>query len=143
MQQLGQRVHRDARGENRHHGKRHRVEATGPLVEAQFEVFRNRARFRSVIKRHHEDPQKDHGRDGAEPVEVAGRDAILRSAGSHADQFESAQVGGDEGQAGDPRRDGAPRQEEVGAGLHVTLQRETDSHHKCHVNQHDGIVDQM
>ena len=72
-----------------------------------------RAGLGAVVERHHEDADEDHGGDGADPVEVAGDDAVLGAGGAHADDFLRAEVGGDEGEAADPGGDGAPGEEEV------------------------------
>ena len=45
LEQLGQRVQRDAGGEDRHDGEGDRVEAARLLVEAHLEVLRHRARL--------------------------------------------------------------------------------------------------
>ena len=113
----------------------------GLLVEAQAQVFGHRARLRAVVERHHEDADEDHGRDGADPVEVAGDDAVLGAGGAHADDFLGAEVGGDEGEAADPGGNGASGEEEVVAGAHVALEGEADAQHEDEVDQHDEPVD--
>ena len=87
VEQQRQRVHRDARREDRHDGERHRVEAARLLVEAQLQVLRHRARLRAVVERHHEDADEHHRRDRADPVEMAGHDAVLGARGRHADDL--------------------------------------------------------
>ena len=102
----------------RHRRERDRVEAARLLVEPQLEVLGHRARPRAVVERHHEDADEDHRRDRADPVEVAGRDAVLGARGGHADHFLRAEVGREEREAGDPRGNRAAREEEVLARLH-------------------------
>ena len=62
------------------------------------QVLGHRARPRAVIERHHEHADEHHRRDRADPVEVAGRDAVLGAGRGHADHFLRAQVRGEEGQ---------------------------------------------
>ena len=111
------------------------------IVEAEAKVFGDGAGLRSVIERHHEDADEDHGGDGADPVEVAGDDAVLGARGSHADDFLGAEVGGDEGEAADPGWDGTAGEEKIIAGAHVALEGEADAQHKDKVDQHDEPVD--
>jgi hypothetical protein len=40
----------------------------------------------------------------ADPVKMRGHDAVLRAGRAHADHFLRAEIGGEEGQAGDPHR---------------------------------------
>ena len=83
-------MHGNARGQDRHHRKADRIEAARPLVETELEVFGHAAGLAAVIEGHHEDGQEDHRGDGADPVEVAGGDAVLGAAGPHADQLQRA-----------------------------------------------------
>ena len=115
--------------------------AAGFLVEAEPEVFGDGAGLGSVVERHHEDADEDHGGNGADPVEVAGDDAVLGAGGAHADDFLGAEVGGDKGKSADPGRDGAPGEKEVVAGAHVALQGKANPQHKDEVDQHDQPVD--
>ena len=140
MQQLGQRVHRNAGSENRHHRERQRIEAAHALVKAHLEIFRHRARLGAVIKRHHEHGQKHHRRNGADPIKMRGGNAVFRAAGRHADQFQRAEVGGHERQAGHPRRNRTPRQEEIRRRFHVASQREADADDKHRVGKQDGVI---
>jgi len=141
LDQKRHRVHGDAGAEHGHHGEGEGVDGAGLLVEAEAEVFGDGAGLGAVVEGHHEDADEDHGGDGADPVEVAGDDAVLRAGGSHADDFLGAEVGGDEGQAADPGWDGAAGEEEVVAGAHVALEGEADAQHKDKVDQHDEPVD--
>ncbi len=141
LDQQRHRVHGDAGGEDGHDGEGEGVEGAGLLVEAHAQVFRHGAGLGAVVERHHEDADEDHGRDGADPVEVAGDDAVLGAGGAHADDFLRAEVGGDEGQAADPGGDRAAGEEEVVAGAHVALEREADAEHEDEVDQHDEPVD--
>ena len=134
-------VHRDAGAEDGHHGERAGVERAGLFVEAQAQKLRHRARLRAVVERHHEDAHKDHGRDGADAVEVRGLKAVLGARSAHADHFLRAQVGADEGQAADPGGQRAAGLEEVLARLHVALEGKADAQHKDEVQQHDQPID--
>ncbi len=140
LQQLAHRVHRHAGGEHRHRGERDGVEAAGLLVEAQLQVLGHRSRARAVVERHHEDADEHHRRDGADPVEMRRRDAVLRAAGAHPDHFLGAEVGGDEGEAGDPGRNRPARQEEIGAGARLKLQQHADAEHEPEVDDDEQVV---
>ena len=135
------RVHRDARREDGHHGERNRVQGAGLLVEPQLQVFGDRARAGAVVERHHEQPDEDHGRDRANPVEVRRRDAVFGPAGAHADDFLRAEVRRDERQAGDPGGNRAARQEEVRARLRIALEHHADAQHEREIDQDDRVVD--
>ena len=141
LDQQGHGVHGDSRGKNGHEGEGEGVDGARLLVEAHAQELRHGAGLGAVVEGHHEDADEAHGRDGADPVEVAGEDAVLGARGAHADDLLRAQVGGDEGQPADPGGDGAPGQEEVAGGLHVALEGETDAQHKGEVDQHDEPVD--
>ena len=91
------------------------------------QVARHGVRLGDVVERHHHDAEEEHGGDGADPVPVRGQDAVLIGGGGPAHQFERAEVGGEEAQAGDPGRHLAAGQEEVLAGLGVALQVEADA----------------
>jgi hypothetical protein len=69
------------------------------------------------------------------------RRTALGAGGRHADDFLGAEVGGDEGQAGNPGRHRAPGQEEVGAVLYAPPQHEADAQHEAEVDDHDQPVD--
>ena len=142
VQQFRQGVHGNARSKQGHYRERDGVEAAGPLVKTELEVFGHGARLGAVIEGHHEHGEEDHGRNCAHPIEMAGGDAVLGAAGRHAHQFQRAQVGGDESQARDPRRNRAPGREEVRRALHVTLQGETNANDEDDVNAQDGVVDE-
>src|SRR5207248_7428537 len=96
---------------------------------------------RAVVEGHHEEPYEDHGGDGADPIEVAGGNAILRPRCTHANYFLSAQVGGDKCQPADPCGNRASGEEKVGAGAHIALESHADAQYKSEVHQHDGPVD--
>jgi hypothetical protein len=91
---------------DQHRGQRERpgVEGMRGLVEAQPEVLGHRANLRPVVERHHHQPEEHHRRNRAEPVVVHRGHAVLSTVGSLAEDLQGAQVGGDEGQARDPRR---------------------------------------
>ncbi len=135
------RVHRDAGGEHGHEGEGEGVDGAGLLVEAHAEVLGHGARLRAVVERHHEDADEDHGGDGADPVEVAGDDAVLGARGAHADDLLRSEVGGDKGEAADPGGDGASGEEEVVGGAHVALEGEADAQNEDEIDQHDQPVD--
>ena len=141
LDEQGHGVHGDAGGEDGHDGEGDGVEGAGLLVEAHAEVLGHAAGLGAVVEGHHEDADEDHGGDGADPVEVAGDDAVLGAGGGHADDLLRAEVGGDEGEAADPGGDGAAGEEEVVRGAHVALEGEADAKDKGEVDQHDEPVD--
>jgi len=141
LDQPRHRVHGNAGRKNGHERERAGVPRAGLLIEAEAEKFRDRARLGSVVERHHEDADKDHGWDSANPVEVAGDDAVFGPGSAHPDDFLGAEVRGDESQSADPRRQGAPGLEVVFAGFHETFECEADAQHKNEVQQHDEPVD--
>ena len=79
-----------------------RVEGARLFVEAQLQVFGHGARAAAVVERHHEHAHEQHRGNRADPVEVRRHDAVLGAGSRHADQFLRAEVGREEGQAGDP-----------------------------------------
>ena len=141
LDKQGHGVHGDAGREDGHDGEGDGVEGAGLLVEAHAEVLGDGAGFGPVVEGHHEDADEDHGGDGADPVELAGHDAVLGPGGGHADDLLRAEVGGEEGEAADPGGDGAAGEEEVVRGAHVALEGEADAEHKTEVDQHDEPVD--
>ena len=141
LDEQGHRVHGDAGGEHGHDGEGESVDGAGLLVEAEAQVFGHGAGLGAVVEGHHEDADKDHGGDGADPVEVAGDDAVLGTGGAHADDFLGAEIRGDEGETADPGGDGTSGEEEVVAGAHVALEGEADAQNEDEVDQHDEPVD--
>ena len=114
--------------------------AAHPFVKAHFEIFRHGARLGAVIKRHHEHRQKDHRRNRADPVEMRGGDAVFRAAGGHADEFQRAEVGGDERQPGHPGRNRTAGRQKVRRGFHVTRQRPADADDKRDVRDQNCVI---
>ncbi len=125
VEEQGHGVEADAAHQDGHDGEGDGVEAARRLVVAELEVLGHGPDPAAVVEGHHEDAQEGHGQDGADPVEVDGGDAVLGRVGHHADDLEGAQVGREEGQAGDPAREGAAGEEEVLARLHVLLERDS------------------
>ena len=141
FEQKPQRVHRNAGGEDGHHGEGERVEGARLLVEAELQIFGHGSRAAAVVKRHHEDAHEDHRRDRAHPIEMGGHDAILGARGDHADQFLRAQVGRDKGQAGDPDGQRTPgRQEFIGRGYFL-LEQPSDTDNEDKVEDKDEVID--
>ncbi len=133
-------VHGDAGREHGHDGEGESVDRAGLLVEAETEELRDGTRFGAVVEGHHKDADEDHSRDGTDPVELAGDDAVLCSGGSHADDFLGSEVGRDKGETADPGRNGASGEEEVVAGAHIPLKGEAYAQNKDEVDQHDKPV---
>ena len=72
-------------------------------------------------------PEEEHGGNGADPIPVRRQNAVLIGRCGPAHEFERAQVGGEEAQAGDPGRHLASGQEEIFAGLGESLEIEADA----------------
>src|SRR4051812_4459705 len=79
LQHEGERVEVHAGDEDRRDGECDRVEQVRGLVEAPAQVLRDAAHLRAVVEGHHHEPEEDHRRDRADPVEVHARDAVLRT----------------------------------------------------------------
>jgi len=141
LEQPGQRVQGNARGKDRHHREGDGVEAARLFVEAQLEILRHGAGLRAVVEGHHEDGEEDHRGDGSDPVKMAGHDAVLGAGGGHADHLLRAEIGGEKSEACDPRRDRAPRKEEIRAALHVALQGGADADDENEVDGEQGVID--
>ena len=139
-EQFRQRVHRNARRENRHYGEGDGVQSADAFVKTHLQILRHRARLGAVIKGHHEHREENHRRNRADPVKVRGGDAVFRAAGGHADKFKRAEIGRDEGQAGHPRRNRARRREKIRRRFHVTRQHPADADDKGDIGQQNGVV---
>ena len=79
--------------------------------------------------------------DGADPVVVHHRHAVLGAARGEAEDLDRAQIGGDEGQARDPGRQRASGQEEVERRGDHPLQGEADAYDPDEEDQQEGDVD--
>ncbi len=121
--------------------ERERVERPRLFVETQPQVFGDRTRPRAVVERHHEDAEEHHRGNCAHPVEMAGRDPVFRARRAHADDFLRAEVGRQEREAADPRRQRAPRLKEVGARLGVALQRHADADDEREIDENERPVE--
>ena len=141
LEEKGHGVEADAAHEDGHDGEGDGVEAARRLVVPELEVLGHGPDPAAVVERHHEDAQEDHGQDGADPVEVDRGDAVFGRVGHHADDLEGAEVGREEGQARDPAGEGAAREEEVLARLHVFLERVADDDHDQDVAADDEVID--
>jgi hypothetical protein len=102
LHDLGHGVHVDAAHEDGHEGEGDGGKRAGGGTEAEQEVAGDRVGLADVVERHHDEAEEDHGGDGADPVPVGGHDAVLVGVARPAEQFERAEIGGDEGEAGDP-----------------------------------------
>src|SRR5215471_11037198 len=113
------------------------------VMTAKLEILRYGTGAGAVIKRHHEDAHKNHGRDGPNPVEVRGHDSVFCSAGAHTDDFLRPEVGGKERQPGNPGGNRPAGKEEIRAGFHVLLEDVANAQHEREINQNDGVVDPL
>ena len=140
VEQLGQRVHGNAGGKHGHDGEADGIQSHHRFIEPHLQIFRHGPRLGAVIKRHHKHGEKDHRRNRADPIEVRGGDAIFRAAGGHADQFQRAEIGGNEGQSGHPRWNRARGREKIRRTFHVTGQRPADADDKADIGQQNGVI---
>ncbi|MNX86090.1 hypothetical protein D3C86_1179540 [compost metagenome] len=141
LEHQGHGVHVDARGEHRHGRERDGVETARLLVEAQLEVFGHAAGLGTVVEGHHEDAHEDHGRDGADPVEVVGQQTVLGPVRGHPHDLERPEIRRQEGEARDPAGDPAPRAEEVVGVLHATLERKADPEDEDGIDDKNRVID--
>ena len=140
LDQLGHSVHRNSRREDGHDRKRDRVQSPRLFVKAQAEILGNRSSPRPVIERHHENSDKDHCRNGPNPIEVAGRNSIFGARSAHADYFLSSQVCRQKCQPADPGRNGTSGEEKIGACLRSSLQSYTNSQYKQEIKKQNEPV---
>ena len=101
----------------------------------------DRAHLRAVVERHHHDTEEEHRRDGADPEVVHRRDADLGAVGRHPHDLDGAEVGRDERQTRHPRRQRAPRQEEVERVGDRPAGDQPDAEHEHEVHREDEVVD--
>ena len=137
----GHGVHVDAAHEDGHEGEADAGEAARALAEAKLQIAGDGVRLGDVVEGHHDDAEEEHGGDGADPVPVGGEDSVLVGRAGPAHQFERAEIGGDEAEAGDPGGHLAPGQKELLAGVGRALHIEADEDHHGEVKQQDGDID--
>ena len=77
LHHYGHGVHIYAGHENGHDRERDRAEAACFRAVTQLQIARNRMRFRNVVKGHHDDAQKHHRRNGADPIPVRRKNPVL------------------------------------------------------------------
>ena len=140
LDELGHGVHRNARRENRHGSKGDGVERPRLFVKAQSQILGYRTRPRAVIKRHHENAYKHHGGNGADPVEMAGGNAVLGARSRHANHFLRAQVGRQESQTTNPCGNRTASQKKICAGASLPFKHHSDAQHKDEIYCHDDPV---
>ena len=124
-------------GEHARRSERQPVEQVSALAEASSQVLGHAVHAAAVVERHHDQGQEQHGRHGTDPVEVHGRDAVLRAVGRIAQYLDGTEVGRDERQPGDPARQRAATEEEVLARGHCSPSRQPDA------DDDDEIADQQ
>ncbi len=115
--------------------------SAGAVAVAQMQVAGDGVGLRDVVEGHHDDAEEEHRGDGADPVPVRGEDAVLIGRAGPAHQFERAEVGGDEAEAGDPGGHFAAGHEELFAGVGGALQVEADEDDDGEVDRDDEDVD--
>ena len=126
IQHRGERVQVHAGDQDRGQDEDDRVHQVRLAVVPAPQILGDAADPGAVVERHHHDAEEDHGRHRADPVVVHDADAVLGSAGRHAEDLDRAQIGRDERNPGDPGRERPAGQEEVRRGLDQTAEREPD-----------------
>jgi len=111
------------------------------LAKAKLEVAGDGVGLGDVIEGHHDDAKEEHRRDGTDPVPVRGQNAVLVRRSSPAHEFEGAEVGADEAEAGDPGGHFAPGEEKLFAGVGRALDVEPDEDDQREVQDEDQDVD--
>ena len=122
--------------------ERRGVDQVRARAEPPEHELRHRAHLGAVVERHHHDAEEQHRRDRADPEVVHGRQPELRAVGRHAHDLDRAEVGRDERQPGDPRRQRAPREEEVDRVRDLAPGEGADRQHDAEVEGHDQVVDE-
>ena len=80
-------------------------------------------------------PDEDHRRNRAHPIEVGGHDAVLCAVARHAHQFLGAEIGRQEGQAGDPDGDRMAGGKEVPAGGDLLAKPPADTEDETEIDR--------
>ena len=111
------------------------------FVEAHPQKLGDASDLRAVVERHHHDAEEDHRRNGADPVVMRGRDAVLRAVGGHTQDLESAEVRRDEREAGDPGGHCAAGQQEVEAGADAAPRQPADPENREEIAAEDEVVE--
>ncbi len=135
-------VHVDAGHRDRHDREGDRVQTPRSLVEAELQVLGNAPHAAPVVEGHHEDPEEHHRGNRAHPVEVVGEHPVLGAVRRHPHDLEGAEVRGDEGESRHPARKRASGKEEVLAGVHPSLERETNGEDEDPVDAENEVVDE-
>ena len=116
------RVHVDATHQHCHERKRDRGQRACRFSVTQLQVAGHRVGLGDVVERHHDQREKQHRRDCADPIPVRCQDSILIGRRRPPHEFERAQIGGQEAQAGNPGRHLAAGHEEVFARAGLAFQ---------------------
>ena len=136
----GHGVHVDAGHKDRHEGEAAGAEASGTLAEAKLEIAGDGVGLGDVVEGHHDDAQKEHGRDRADPVPVGSEHTVLVGGAGPSHEFQRAKIGGDEAEAGDPGAHLAAGEEELFAGISGTFNVEADEQDHAEVENQDEDV---
>ena len=97
-------------------------------------------RLRDIVERHHDDAEEKHRGDGADPIPMRGKDAVLVGGPGPAHQFQRAKIRGDEAKARDPRRHLATREKEFFACVRRSLDVEADEDHQGEIDHQDQDI---
>ena len=137
----GKSKHVDSRHQHGDDGEAESIEDVGAMVIAHAQILRNAAHAVRVVVADHEQAQENHGRDGADPVPVIRPHAILCAVGGMAHHLQRPQVRRHEGDAGDPVREGAVRQEEIRGSFHLVLEPVANPQYDDEVGDDDGEIE--
>ena len=135
-----QQVEVDAGDEQLRQGEGQGVDQMGRGPVAAEHELRNRADLGAVVEGHHDQAEEDHRRDRADPEVVEGRQAVLGPVGGHAHDLHGAQVGRDEGDAGDPGGQRAPGGEELVGGGRLAPGHESHADDEGEVDDDREVV---
>src|SRR5581483_3424178 len=97
-------------------------------------------RLRYVIKRHHHQAEKDHGRDGADPIPVGRHDAVLICRSRPAEELERSQVCRNKSQSRNPCSHLTTGKEKVFTSVGELLEIEPDRKHQAKVDNDDREI---
>ena len=133
-------IHIDARHEDGREGEGDAGQRAGAFTVTQLQIAGNRVGFGETVEGHHYQPEEDHGREGSDPIEVRGENAVLISGCGPTDQFNGAQVGGEKTEARDPSGHLAGSHEEIVRGVCVAPEIDADTQHHHEINADDEQV---
>ena len=135
LEHQAERVQVDPRDQQRGQREHHGLHPLGGPVEPDRQELGDAAGLAAVVERHHHDAQEHHRGDGADPVVVRGRDAVLGPVGRHPDELDGSEVRRDERQPRHPGRQRPAGEQEVEAGGDGAAGHEPDTEYENEVER--------